>query len=368
MELKPHQVEGVRELLGGKSLLADDMGTGKTLQALTVAKAIGGKILVICPGVVKENWAQEACQVGFQRPWVINGRTTVLDAWGADLGIINYEVLPAWGSYFENFVGTWDLLVLDEAHRVCNPETQAYQTIHDLRRKRMIALTGTPILNRVEELSVLLGLLEPHTDLTYRELLKKHMVRRTGIVQLPPLTRILVENVGDKFRWLRKHVSANPGSKRIIFTLHRACSNQVLADLSGYKNLLMDGRTANKQIISDLWKTGNYDNLVCQMVAGGVGWNGTTAQEVIFMELPWNPAGLWQCEGRIKRIGQTKPMKSYVLVGVQEARRGWRPGDDRMYKMLQRKTKIFDRIIGCSPGNGFKGFWASILGAMFPDS
>ncbi|MGB1700091.1 MAG: DEAD/DEAH box helicase, partial [Nannocystaceae bacterium] len=129
------------------ALLADDMGLGKTLQALCVVR---GKTLVVAPTSVLRNWQDEVQRF---RPGLrvcrYHGSSRKLDA-SADIVLTSYALL-------RNDVGAlaaiaWDLVILDEAQFIKNPASKVAQAAFQLNAEARIALTGTPVENRVEEL------------------------------------------------------------------------------------------------------------------------------------------------------------------------------------------------------------------------
>ncbi|MFT4030184.1 MAG: DEAD/DEAH box helicase [Protaetiibacter sp.] len=160
LELMRHQarfVESARE--GHRSyLLADEPGLGKTAQALLaadVAKAY--PLLVVVPNVVKVNWAREVEKwTPHRTATVVHGDGDDIDAF-ADIVIVNYEVLDrhvAWLSR-RGFRG----MVVDEAHFIKNKESQRSKHVQALSRSirqltpnpLLIALTGTPLINQIED-------------------------------------------------------------------------------------------------------------------------------------------------------------------------------------------------------------------------
>lgn len=150
--LRDYQQRGVdwlyflRELRLG-ALLADDMGLGKTVQALC---ALDGRSLVVAPTSLVHNWESEAARF---RPGLsvssYHGPGRRLDP-DADLTITSYAILRL----DSDVIGaeSWDVVVLDEAQNIKNPESQVAQAAYALRSRFRIALTGTPIENRLDEL------------------------------------------------------------------------------------------------------------------------------------------------------------------------------------------------------------------------
>jgi hypothetical protein len=160
LELMIHQarfIEGARA--GHRSfLLADEPGLGKTAQALIAASVTGSyPLLVVVPNVVKVNWAREVEKWTPQRSaTVVHGDGDDIDAF-ADVVIVNYEVLDrhvAWLSR-RGFKG----MVVDEAHFIKNKDSQRSKNVLALSRNirasqpnaLFIALTGTPLINQIED-------------------------------------------------------------------------------------------------------------------------------------------------------------------------------------------------------------------------
>jgi hypothetical protein len=150
--LRPYQHVGVRWLaflrqakLG--AVLADDMGLGKTLQTLC---ALHGRTLVVCPTSVVHNWAIEIQRF---RPGLsltlYHGPRRSLDG-DADVVLTSYSILRLDIDALAAL--TWDTVVLDEAQAIKNPESQVARAAHRLEARFRVALSGTPVENRLEEL------------------------------------------------------------------------------------------------------------------------------------------------------------------------------------------------------------------------
>jgi hypothetical protein len=160
LELMPHQAQLVAAAAAGHRtfLLADEPGLGKTAQALLAAQAANAyPLLVVVPNVVKTNWARE---VGLWTPsrsaTVIHGNGDTIDGF-ADIVIVNYEVLDRHVGWIGDlgFRG----MVVDEAHFIKNKASQRSQHVLELSerirlrigRPLLMALTGTPLINDIED-------------------------------------------------------------------------------------------------------------------------------------------------------------------------------------------------------------------------
>ena len=160
LELMPHQAQLVAAAASGHRtfLLADEPGLGKTAQALLAAEAANAyPLLVVVPNVVKTNWAREA---GLWTPHrsatVIHGNGDTIDGF-ADIVVVNYEVLDRHVGWLGDF--GFRGMVVDEAHFIKNKTSQRSQHVLELSerirsrvaRPLLMALTGTPLINDIED-------------------------------------------------------------------------------------------------------------------------------------------------------------------------------------------------------------------------
>jgi SNF2 family DNA or RNA helicase len=160
VDLMVHQADFVESARQGHRafLLADEPGLGKTAQALMAAEASGAfPLLVVVPNVVKTNWLREVHQwLPGRRPTVVHGDGLELNAF-SDVFIVNYDILDrhvGWLSKFD-FRG----MVVDEAHFIKNKDSQRSKAVQAvaktikarLRHPLLVALTGTPLINQIED-------------------------------------------------------------------------------------------------------------------------------------------------------------------------------------------------------------------------
>jgi len=160
LSLMDHQSRLIASVADGHRtfLLADEPGLGKTAQSLLAAQAAQAyPLLVVVPNVVKTNWAREAKIWTPQRTVsVVHGDGADVDGF-ADIIVLNYEILDRHVGWIgdHGFRG----MIVDEAHFIKNKKSQRSQNVLEIAervRQRvanplMMALTGTPLINDVED-------------------------------------------------------------------------------------------------------------------------------------------------------------------------------------------------------------------------
>ncbi|MBW4581674.1 MAG: DEAD/DEAH box helicase [Tildeniella nuda ZEHNDER 1965/U140] len=175
--LRPYQSRGVGwlaflEQWGLGACLADDMGLGKTIQLLAFLlhlkeqKTLEHPTLLVCPTSVLGNWEREVKKFaptliaflyhGDKRP---QGKAFAKAAQGKDLIITSYALVQRDSKDLQTIV--WQGVVLDEAQNIKNPDAKQSQAVRELDAQFRIALTGTPVENRLSELWSILDFLNP---------------------------------------------------------------------------------------------------------------------------------------------------------------------------------------------------------------
>ncbi len=163
-ELRPYQQRGVDWLaflreaeLGG--LLADDMGLGKTIQALVAIASVPGPSLVVAPTSVLRNWQSEAERfLPGMRVCLYHGPDRQIDP-HARLVITSYALLRRDVDAIAEL--PWRYAGLDEAQAIKNPDSQVSRAARRIQAQHRLALTGTPVENRLEELWSLFAFVLP---------------------------------------------------------------------------------------------------------------------------------------------------------------------------------------------------------------
>jgi superfamily II DNA or RNA helicase len=169
--LRDYQRRGVAWLqalaeLGFGSLLADDMGLGKTLQAIALlaGRQDGGPHLVVCPTSVVGNWERELARFAPGLP-VARYHGPERAAYGLDGLKPGTVVVTSYGLLRRDAARLaevdWDVVVLDEAQQIKNQMAETARAAKRLRTLARVALTGTPVENRLSELWSIMDFVNP---------------------------------------------------------------------------------------------------------------------------------------------------------------------------------------------------------------
>lgn len=178
------QRAGVRFLVrASRALLGDDMGLGKTAQALIACEISSKRILVICPNTLKGHWETEIGK------WAPGAYVSVLRG-SRKKKKETIEGCPEYGFLVANietvrgdlindlYTARWDTIIVDEAHSIKNRRSLQTLGVRRLaaRAERVYLLTGTPIMNRVDELWSPLHILYPKQYPSFWTFVRRHTV------------------------------------------------------------------------------------------------------------------------------------------------------------------------------------------------
>ena len=161
-----HQKEAIEKLAGSRRfILADDMGLGKTTSTIIAALETGAKkVLIICPASLKINWQREIENYSDRSVYIAEGKKFSTDS---DFVIVNYDILKNFHDMKDKSKSLlnqseFELVILDEAHMISNPQAQRTKIINHYVKniKRVWLLTGTPMTSRPMNYYNLLNIIE----------------------------------------------------------------------------------------------------------------------------------------------------------------------------------------------------------------
>ncbi|MGF1497504.1 MAG: SNF2-related protein, partial [Elainellaceae cyanobacterium] len=176
-ELRPYQLRGVSWLKflvqwGLGACLADDMGLGKTIQLIALllhlkeTEALDKPTLLVCPTSVVGNWEREARRFAPDLRVRVHhgegrsqGKAFAKEAAQTDLVITSYGLAQRDEKTLKGV--EWQGVVLDEAQNIKNPDAKQSKAVRELESDFRIALTGTPVENRLSELWSIIDFLNP---------------------------------------------------------------------------------------------------------------------------------------------------------------------------------------------------------------
>jgi SNF2 family DNA or RNA helicase len=201
--LYPYQTEGWRwlrfvcaERIGG--LLADEMGLGKTLQIICLLSDSGGAAvlpaLIVAPGSLLENWCRELARFAPTLPVLKHhgsdrsGSPAALDAY--EVIVTSYDTVVRDGAMIG--MREWGTVILDEAQNIRNPAATRTRAVKRLRRRAGIAVTGTPLENRLLDVWSIMDFACPDYLGTEKEFTQRYVDSPEDAAALEPLISPLI--------------------------------------------------------------------------------------------------------------------------------------------------------------------------------
>ncbi|MGE8036973.1 DEAD/DEAH box helicase [Lysinibacillus sp. NPDC093692] len=166
--LKPltHQLEAaetVIERMNGKAILADEVGLGKTIEAGLILKeylirGLVKRALILAPASLINQWIEEL-NIKFHIPAIAYKKNVSIERY--DVLIMSMDTAKKSPHKERIYEQNYDMIIIDEAHKLKNHKTQIYEFVQGLKKKFCLLLTATPIQNDVFELFYLISLLKP---------------------------------------------------------------------------------------------------------------------------------------------------------------------------------------------------------------
>lgn len=394
--LRSYQEFGTKYILNQQRvLLGDEMGLGKTMQALAcmahLRKEGRTHFMVVCPVSVLVNWQREISKFLGETAIAIHGtdRMDEYNEWLSNGGICvtTFETIVRLEINKERSI---DMLIVDEAHYVKNPEAKRTIALKEVieNSEYCLLMTGTPLENKVEEMIFLVSLLRPSVakDIEkfkelrkapqFREVIAPVYLRRNRIDVLKELPELIekeewcilgevekkeyikslakknmmkmrqvsyeVENSADSSKINRLieicDEAKEDGRKVIIFSYFLSTIAKIQAALMDRCYGVITGAissNARQEIIDGLAKAPDGSVVVSQITAGGVGLNIQCASVVILCEPQWKPSIEDQAISRCYRMGQSQSVMVHRLLAENTV-------DERIVEILKDKSEIFE--------------------------
>lgn len=198
----PHQTETARKVLfemRGRAILADEVGLGKTIEAGLILKeyivrGLVRKILILVPASLVLQWVRELNQK-FGIPAVAQKKE---HSWQNDVVVASMDTAKRDPHKSILLNQEYDMLIVDEAHKLKNKKTTNYQLMLQLRKKYCLLLTATPVQNDLSELFNLITLLKPgqlggHSDFSANFVVDKRLPKNEDQLK-DELSKVMIRN------------------------------------------------------------------------------------------------------------------------------------------------------------------------------
>ncbi len=353
IELFPHQLHTALQAMRRdpvRWLLADEVGLGKTIEASLILSALvrtgrAKRALVLTPGTLAVQWLGELYRKFHQVFTLMDDERIALveSDFGAGFNpfvaernaVVPIERLASDASLLAQAIESEpDLIVVDEAHRLCEPEMHAALGPLVRKARHALLLTATPLHADRRGFWALLELLHSDAFASYEEFERKvdsgraslpctSSVRRDDLGGLPPRAPLAVDlpAVGGSIEgdpraaWIAKHAPGwrERGEKALVF-VHSIERLEALRDLlesrtgspvaAFHEQMALDER----DIALARFREADPPLLLCSE-AGGEGRNFQFCDRMVHFDLPDDPVQLEQRIGRLDRIGRDKPVE-----------------------------------------------------------
>ncbi len=395
--LYDYQVAGVRHLLARSSaLLADDMGLGKSRQAVVAARLAAGanRVLIVCPASLRINWEREIHTVFPEAVVGMVGEDRIATLYGCSWVIAGYERL---GSLVREPGLQFTVVAIDEAHYLKEHEAGRTRNAFLMaeRIERRFLLTGTPLLSREIEMHTLLRLSgHPLGIMPLAEFRKSYAggpaqrAALAGQLQEWMLRRRkdVLKGLGSKTRQVR-YVTPSEGLgpyqsvmqdmslttmpkivklrqalealkiDSVVETVQCMAQDDKVIIFCEYMNTISalkeafdaagigcvslvgsDAGTRRQRAVDAFQNDPAIRVFLGTTSAAGVGITLTAANFVLFCSLPWTPALMRQAEDRAYRNGQLRDVIVIVLLILGTI-------DEQVYALLDSKTALEHEVV-----------------------
>lgn len=215
LTLMPHQMDAVKKVLfemHGRAILADEVGLGKTIEAGVILKelmikGLVEKVLILVPSSLIRQWENELNKT-FYIPAKAKHRSY---PWAAyDICISSIDLAKKEPHASEILNEKYDMIIVDEAHRLKNPKTRNYQFVKQIKANYCLLLTATPIQNKIDEIYYLMSIVRPgllkDKASFKRQVKKENSSENNATQQLIKQSMIRNRRVDTKSNWTDRNI------------------------------------------------------------------------------------------------------------------------------------------------------------------
>lgn len=230
----PHQVQTAERVLRemrGRAILADEVGLGKTIEAGLIIKEyqlrrLAKKILILVPASLVLQWTRELSDKFRIQATAQRNEWT----WSEyDVVVASLDTAKREPHRTQILNQPWDMLVVDEAHKLKNDRTKNWQVVNQIPNKYLLLLTATPMQNHLQELHTLITLLRPGQLGSTQEFSTKFVATK----RQPKQASVLRDSIADvMIRNKRRDGGTNLPNRRV---------EVVRIELSTRERILYDG-------------------------------------------------------------------------------------------------------------------------------
>src|SRR5438876_1122317 len=347
----PHQERTclrVLQEMRGRAILADEVGLGKTIEAGLVLKeyAIRGLVrraLILTPASLTGQWREEM-ESKFDLPFAV---LRSLGDWEDRPYLIASIDLAKRGPHRSAAQSRpWDLVIVDEAHRLKNRLSVNWRFVAGLSKKYMLLLTATPVQNDMEELFNLVSVLKPGALRTYEGFIDRYVGSRDR--RVPANVPELRDRLRDVMIRHRRGIAFTLPPRRVhslpvrLSPAERRLYDDVtdfVLEAEGHRVALYHGGLPPAAKDGAVRSFQGDRQVFLSTEAGGEGRNLQFARTVVNYDLPWNPLRIEQRIGRVHRLGQEREVH-VVNVWAEDT------VEANLMELLDRKIHMFELVVG----------------------
>lgn len=247
----PHQVDVAKKVIHqmhGRAILADEVGLGKTIEAGLILKeylirGLVNKILILVPSSLVLQWTRELFYK-FQIPAVAQKGAWMWDRYDIVVGSLDTAKKDPHRSEILN--QQYDLVIIDEAHKLKNRATQNWKFINEINKKYCILLTATPVQNEMKDIYNLVTLLKPgqfgqQAAFQYKFSSGKRKVKNKELLH-QEIDKVLIRN--------KRSDNELHLTKRIVETIPITLSPEERALYEGITQFIKGNRDGSQNLLS----------------------------------------------------------------------------------------------------------------------